>query len=328
MECHGMNSKLTVSIPGKLMLMGEHAVIYGSPCIVTAVDQRVRITTEILDELVFRLEAPDVKVINYQKELEEIGKGEIPKEAKFVEMAILNFISKYKIQNGIKITTSSDFSSKLGFGSSAAVTVGVIKAAAELFKLRLSSKELFDLSYKTILDIQGKGSGFDVAAAIYGGTLYFKMGASVIEPLSAEGLKLVIGYSGVKTDTVAMVNLVKRKMRNYKTGIEKIFDNIKKLVDEAKIAILAKDWQRLGTLMDYNQNYLEDLGVSTEKLNLMVEAARKSGAYGAKLSGAGGGDCMIALVSNKKKPEVSQAIADAGGEIIPIVTNTQGIKVE
>lgn len=320
--------KITISVPGKLILMGEHAVVYGKPCIVVAVSQRMQVAVEKIDETVFRLNAIDLDFENYQKPLTEIGIGEIPKEAKFAEIALLNFTSKYKIQSGVEITTRSDFSAQIGFGSSAAVAVGVIKSAAELFGLPLSQKEIFNLAYKTVLDVQGKGSGFDVAAAIYGGTLYFQTGGSIIEPLQTNGLNLVIGYSGVKADTVTMMNQVLGKMKNFKSGIDEIFNNIEKLVSEAKIAILDKDWQRVGTLMNYNQNYLEDLGVSTDKLNIMIEAAIKAGAYGAKLSGAGGGDCMIALVAPNKKLQVSYAIAEAGGQIININVNAPGVKVE
>lgn len=309
------------------MIMGEHAVVYGRPCIVTAVDQRMKVKVEPLDEPEFRIEATDLHIIDYQKPISDLGKGEIPKEVKFAEFSARNFIDKYKIASGFSIKTQSAFSANFGFGSSAAVVVGVIKALIELLQMKISDKELFDLAYKTVLDVQGKGSGFDVAVAIFGGTLYFKNKGEVIEPLTAEGLNLAVGFTGVKADTVSMVNLVAEKMKNYQEGMEKIFGNIGKLVDEARIAILDKDWERLGTLMDYNQNYLEDLGVSTEKLNLMTSAAKKAGAYGAKLSGAGGGDCMIALVSSDKKEKISQAISEVGGEIIDVNINAEGVKI-
>lgn len=320
-------TKITVSTPGKLMLMGEHAVVYGRPCIVTAVDQRMKVTVELLDQPIFRLEAAELNIINYQKPILNLGIKEIPKEAKFAEIAVRNFINKYKISSGLKIKTHANFSANFGFGSSSAVCVGVIKALSEVMQKKLSEKELFDLSYKTVLDVQGKGSGFDVAAAIYGETLYFKNAGQVIEYLHIDRLNLIIGYSGVKADTVSMMNLVSEKMKNYKEGVEKIFDSIAKLVDEGKKAIIEKDWERLGTLMDYNQNYLEDLGVSTDKLNLMIDAAKKAGAYGAKLSGAGGGDCMIALVSYDNRLKVSNAITDIGGEIIDVKIGAEGVKI-
>src|SRR5207302_1548779 len=126
-----MNTKITVSAPGKLMLFGEHAVVYGRPCIVTAVGQRMKATVELTNEPIFELNAPDVKVENYKKPISELGKGDIPKGAKFVEIAILNFTKKHKIKGGIKVTTKSEFNAQFGFGSSSASTVCVLKALSE-----------------------------------------------------------------------------------------------------------------------------------------------------------------------------------------------------
>jgi len=319
---------ITVSAPGKLMLLGEHAVVYDRPCLVTAVDQRMSTNVHLLKDQVLKLDAPEVKVSNYQKSLKSLGQDDIPKGAKFVEIAVKNFLKKYPQKEGLQVQTKSQFSSLFGFGSSSASTVCTIKALSELFNFKLSSKEIFDLSYKTILDIQAKGSGFDIAAAVFGGTLYFVTGGKKIVPLDADGLNLIVGYSGVKADTVTMVNIVKEKMAVHKETIDNIFDSIQNLVEDAKIAITQKDWPRLGTLMNNNQDYLENLGVSTPKLNTMISAAKDAGAYGAKLSGAGGGDCMITLVSSQDQKKVAGAITKAGGQVIKIQTNTQGVKIE
>jgi mevalonate kinase len=122
-------NKINVSAPGKLMLLGEHAVVYDHPCLVTAVDKRMRATVELLDNLDFQLETEDVKVIGYKKPLSELGRGDIPKGAKFVEVALANLLSRSRNKfgmtgkKGIKITTRSEFSSQFGFGSSSASTV-------------------------------------------------------------------------------------------------------------------------------------------------------------------------------------------------------------
>ena len=328
--------KIIVSAPGKLMLLGEHGVVYNHPCLVTAVDQRMKVTVEVLDILEFQLEAPDVKVTGYKKSLADLGKGEIPKGAKFVEIAvsnILEYAKKNKSKNilnnfGFRITTSSEFSSLFGFGSSSASTVCVIKALSSAFDLNLTNKEIFDLAYKTVLDIQGKGSGFDVAAAVYGGTLYFFTGGKIIEPLIINNLPLIVGYSGIKADTVTLINQVKEKFANNENRINEIYTEIGKLVENAKELILKNDWLTTGELMNKNQLFLEELGVSIPKLDNMINMAKDAGAYGAKLSGAGGGDCMIALAPADKVKDVKTAIKSAGGEIIEIKANAEGVRIE
>ncbi|MDO8583338.1 MAG: mevalonate kinase [bacterium] len=321
-------NKVTVSAPGKLMLLGEHAVVYNHPCLVTAVDQRMRATVETLDVLEFQLEAEDVKVIGYKKPLSELGVGDIPKGAQFVEIALKNINEQYPIKTGIKITTTSEFSSQFGFGSSSASTVCTVKAVSEILGLKLSNKEIFDISYKTVLDIQGKGSGFDVAAAVFGGTLYFVTGGKVIEPLSLKSLPLIIGYSGVKADTVTLVNKVKESFANRQDRLTEIYNGIEVLVNDAKDALIKMDWKKFGELMNENQKYLVELGVSIEKLDSMIKGALDAGAYGAKLSGAGGGDCMIVIADEEKRQAVESGITQSGGEVMNVGTNAEGVRID
>ncbi|MCL6096235.1 MAG: mevalonate kinase [Patescibacteria group bacterium] len=321
-------NKIAVSAPGKLMLFGEHAVVYNHPCLVTAVDQRMRATVEILDSQEFQFEAPDVKVTEYKKSLSELGIGDIPKGAQFVEIAVKNIAEKYPLKSGLKVTTASEFSSQFGFGSSSASTVCVIKAISELLGLSLSQKEIFDLSYKTVLDIQGKGSGFDVAAAVFGGTLYFITGGKTIESLEISSLPLMVGYSGVKADTVTLINKVKETFADNNERLQEIYNEIEAIVEKAKPFVASGDWKQVGSLMNENQKLLKELGVSIDKLDNMISGAIEAGAYGAKLSGAGGGDCMIALAPEDKTKLVENAITKAGGQVLSVKTNAQGAKIE
>lgn len=320
--------RITVSAPGKLMLFGEHAVVYNRSCIVTAVDQRMKAIIELLKESVFELEASDVDVINYRKPLADLGNGDIPKGAKFVEIAVKNIFEKHGIKTGIKITTFSEFSSQFGFGSSSASTVCIVKGLSELLGLNLNDKEIFELSYKTVLDIQGKGSGFDIAAAVYGGILYFVTGGKIITSLNIKNLPLVAGYSGIKADTVDLINKVKEKSDREPEKVVTIYNAIEEIVNNARSEIVSGSWEELGKLMNLNQKLLKELGVSIKKLDNMIKASLDAGAYGAKLSGAGGGDCMIAICPKEKELLVKAGIAQVGGEVINVKTNAEGVRIE
>lgn len=319
---------ITVSAPGKLMLFGEHAVIYGRPCIVTAVDTRVTVTVEKVPSQSLIISAPDVGIVDYVKVVSKLGQGGIPNGVKFVEFAVKNFKSKYKLLSGLKITTKSGFSSKFGFGSSSAITVAVLKAISELFRVKVSKNELFDLAYKTVLDVQGVGSGFDLAAAIWGGTIYFVSGGKKVVPLKVGDLPLVVGYTGVKADTATLVLKVADLYKKNNKVLGRIFEAIESIVVLAKNAIIQKDYKKLGELMNLNEGLLDSLGVSTIVLSDLIFASRKSGAYGAKLSGAGGGDCMIALADAKHGNKVKMAIKAAGGTILDIKTGAEGVRIE
>ncbi|HKZ35806.1 MAG TPA: hypothetical protein VJ242_03770, partial [Patescibacteria group bacterium] len=134
--------KVKVKTPGKLMLFGEHAVVYGHPCIVAAVDHYLTVEVE---------KSPSNK-IQLPPEL---------KTSRFVTETLNEFGRRYQL-GGVKIKTDNGFSSHYGFGSSAAVTAATAKALNHLFKLKLNNKQLFDLCYRVILKIQKVGSGFDV----------------------------------------------------------------------------------------------------------------------------------------------------------------------
>lgn len=323
-----MNKRIVkVSAPGKLMLFGEHSVVYGRPCIVTAVDQRMYVRIEKTKKDSITVNAPDVKVNNYSIGISDLGRVEYPKEVRFVLKSVEEFFIKYNVSSGLKISTHSEFSSLFGFGSSSAVTVCIIKGLANIFNIEVSKKELFDIAYKTVLSVQGVGSGFDLAVAVSGGTIYYVGGGKTVKPLNVKKLPLVVGYTGIKADTATLVRKVGRDYKKNKNKIEKIFDSITKIVNKSERLLVLKDYKKLGILMMENQKLLKNLGVSIPKLDKLILASISAGAYGAKLSGAGGGDCMIALTDKKHIKNVEKAIIKAGGIVIPVKTGAEGVKI-
>ena len=308
---------VTASAPGKLMLLGEHAVVYKHPCIVTAVDQRMRATVEHISDPVFELTAPDVKLDKYTKPIADLMKGETPKGARFVEQALSFYHEKYSFDGGIRVTTSSDFSPLFGFGSSSASTVAFLKALDGVCGTGLDARGIFDLAFKTVLAVQGKGSGFDVASAAWGGTLHYARGGEVAEPLPDHPFTLIVGYTGVKADTVSIVTRVAEEAKKNQARVDGLYASMGELVTRARAAFINQDWVQFGRLMDEDQLLLSELGVSSEILDRLIAAARGAGALGAKLSGAGVGDCMIALGTPETAQAITDAITNAGGTVIP-----------
>jgi mevalonate kinase len=306
----GKINMVTVSAPGKIMLFGEHAVVYGQPCIVTAVNERLHVSVEPAAALSF-----DTPHTN---------------DTRFLEAAVHTAKKLFSLNDlAVKITTHNGFSSVKGFGSSSAVTVATIAAMAQYTHHTISDRELFDAAYTTVLSVQGVGSGFDVAAATYGGTLLFTKGGETLSPLVLpSSLPLVIGYSGVKADTAALIRAVEQRMNNQPEEISPLLSSIGSLVKEASVVLQRGEWETVGRLMNKNQEYLQSLGVSSIVLDELIAASLAAGAYGAKLSGAGGGDCMIALVPPQNRLGVEQAIRKAGGEVVSIIANAPGVKTD
>jgi len=324
-----MNEKrqqVTASAPGKLMLLGEHAVVYGRPCLVTAVGRWQATVAPAADDLL-HVTAPDVGLLDCALPL-TAPVGEMPTGAHFIAAAVQEFRRKYGGSDGLAVTTSSNFSSRYGLGSSAAVTVAVLQALAAWHSVPLTRAELFGLGRRAVLAVQGVGSGFDVAAAVYGGTLYFAAGGPTIEPLVVGDLPLVVGYSGVKADTTTLVRGVAARRAAAPQEIDRLFDESAVLVEAGRRALQVGDFATLGSLFNQAQELLVRLGVSTPRLEALIAAAREAGAWGAKLSGAGGGDCLIALTPAERRQAVEAAIVAAGGEVVAVRPGELGVMVE
>lgn len=321
--------KVTASAPGKLMLFGEHAVIHQHPCLVTAVDQRTYVSIEKMDSPVIFVETPKLNEQGKSFSLpvnELFSTQPIHPLTKFIVASIRNVYSKYNLDQGLNIKTSGPINS-FGLGSSSAVTVACIYALAKLLEINLNQQQIFDLAYGTVLDVQAVGSGFDVASATYGGTLFYSLTQGV-EILHLEDLPIVIAYSGTKVSTTNLVQDVEQLRIEFPEILDLIFKSIGEIVTDARFAFLKNNWQTAGTLANINQGLLESLGVSTSNLQKPIMAARRAGSFGAKLSGAGGGDCMFAIVSEKTKSRVVAAIKKTGAQVLHLKTNAEGVRLE
>lgn len=317
------------SAPGKLALVGEHALIYGYPCIVTAVDIRYTATATKTEDkkIIFELTFAEKK-ISFSFTLKEFFALEIfPKDIAFVGKAIQNLYTKYKLETGLRIETNSP-SASYGLGSSSAITVATIMAVTKENGITLSNKALFEIAYEVTLAVQGKASGFDVASTIYGGTIFYQGGGAIIETLPIKKLPIIIGFSGKKISTTNLIEKVSQLHKNNQTIIDNIFKNSETLVLEAKKYLLTNNWENFGDLLNINQGLLDALGVNTLQLSKQIFAARGHGALGAKLSGAGGGDCMFALITPETRDAVKKAIKNAGGYIVDIKANVEGARIE
>ncbi len=321
-------NNVTVSAPGKLLLYGDHSVVHGHPCIVTAVDQRMYVTVQESAKRQLCVIAPDVDTQKYEKAIAQLGEGTTPKSVAFIEHCYKRFLEKHPQSTGIVVTTKSDFSSLFGFGSSSAVTVAFAKALSTLYSVTLSNKELFDLCYSAVIDVQGVGSGFDIAVAIWGGTIYYVSPAKTVESVNCPDLPLIVGYTGVKADTPTLIRQVAQQKEKHPEEVEHIFQSITQIVDQSKVCLEKQDWHKAGKLLTENQQLLRKLHVSSTVLDNLINAANLAGAYGAKLSGAGGGDCMIAFCDAAHHMRVIEAIQKAGGTHMSVSTNATGVRIE
>lgn len=320
---------IKVSAPAKLFLLGEHAVVFNGTCIVTAVNSRLFVTLERTDEALLAIDAPDVRLTNYQKPMSDIvDQFDKADASSFIRSCVAVFAERCAFDGGLSISTRSEFKREYGIGSSSAVVAATLFGLSQLFGAELSHEDLLHMGFEAIQRVQQLGSGADLAAAIYGGTLYYEnRSPRTVTPLSVENLPLLIIYSGHKASTVDYVSEVGNLRDRYPDVIDSIIDDMLTIVEQGRVAIEQRDWQILGDMMNIQHGLLHALGVDTSNLARIVLRARESGAWGAKLSGAGGGDCAIILTDNSRIGNILEDMSDRITKL-DITPNAEGVQLE
>jgi mevalonate kinase len=269
------------------MLMGEHAVLHGRASLVTSVSSRMQVQLAPRDDGILDITS---SLGRYNRPLAEAA---AEKPFQFVVEAVRSYAST--LPGGVSLEIRSDFSSTVGLGSSAAVTVATHAALAEAAGRKPDPMDLFDAALSTIRAIQGMGSGADVAASVWGGTVFYVSQPREIRKLNRI-CPLTVVYSGGKIPTPEVVARLEQARQADPVRFEEIFDAIHQGVLAAVPAIETGDWPALGRCFDEAQARMQDLGVSSPVLDGIARDLRASqGIHGAKISGAGLGDCVIGL---------------------------------
>jgi mevalonate kinase len=325
-----MKKQVTVSAPGKLLLMGDHAVVYDRPCLVAAIDKRIYVTIKVSAEPGLLIDAPDINLVKYHKDFSKLTKGEVPKQAEYIEQVVHEFRKQYDVGIGIEVSTSApELDSRFGFGTSAATLAATVFALNELTHSSLERKQLFDIAYKSVHALKGVGSGFDVAASLFGSVLYFETGGKEIRSIELnQDLDLTIAYSGHKADTPTIVKRVAMERQTHVALTDRIFDDIKDTVTGSIQLLEQGNFEAFGSNMNKQQKFLEELGVSTKELDEICNLANASGAYGAKLSGAGGGDIALILSPEGSREHVISRLRGAGYVTMELQVDHEGARIE
>lgn len=283
---------------GKVILLGEHAVVHGYPAIAVGIDRGVVAEASPADEDLLKLSPWDMNV-----RPDPTGEP--------LERAFAVALSGYLDRPPIEVRAQVDLPAGAGLGCSAAIGVAVLHAIDEALGLKRSREELAGASIDWEKIFHGNPSGIDNTVSAIGGVALFRKGEPLQSLRSNKPLHLVVGYSGQSSSTKEMVASVARQLESDPVRVNQAFEAIGVLVRNAKLALEAGDLVALGQLLDLNHSILSSLMLCTTKLDDMCRAARDAGALGAKMTGGGGGGCMIALAP---KREEALRISDNLGE--------------
>ncbi|MFN2135506.1 MAG: mevalonate kinase [Candidatus Promineifilaceae bacterium] len=304
-------AETTATAPGKIILFGEHAVVYGRPAIAAPLSRlRAKAVVSAWDGRGVQLLAPD---LGLAQRLDQAD----PDDAIALPVRLVQQQAGLTRLPDMTITVTSDIPIASGLGSGAAISAAIIRALAQYLGLegRLSPAWVSDLTFEVEKIHHGTPSGIDNTVVAYERPVYFRreQPLNLIETfVVGRALNLLVGDTGVRSSTKVAVGDVRRQWLLETARFEKLFDGCGLLCEAARAAIEAGDLELVGRLMNDNHALLVAMTVSSPELEMLVSAARQAGALGAKLSGGGRGGNMIALVDDATAGTVHDALLAAG----------------
>ncbi len=306
-------NEATASACGKVILCGEHAVVYGRPAIALPLTHlRTTATVRVSPSHTagqWEIVAPDIYTRFWRHENPDHPL------AKIITLILARITPHTDDARSFQLHVTSELPVGAHLGSGAAASVACVRAIAEFFEAELSSETISDLAFEIEKIHHGTPSGVDNTVIAHEQPIWFvrERAPSFIHTQAQPAL--VIADTGIHTPTKISVGAVRAAWERNPSRSERLFDAIGDVVAQAREALQEAHWQRLGALMDKNHELLQQLGVSCKELDEMCFAALKAGALGAKLTGAGRGGNMIALAHDAAHAhELRHALLDAGAQ--------------
>jgi mevalonate kinase len=303
--------------PGKVILLGEHAVVYGFPAIAVPV-------TEVQAQAHVEAGPPGQGVVVLAPDL---GRRIVVREAELDEpLASIVHLTLRRLKQApdpdLTVTVRSTVPMARGMGSGAAVSTAIVRGLAKYYGAWLASQAVSDLVYETEVIYHGTPSGIDNAVVSFEKPVHFAKDRLCEVFWVGEPFLLMVADTGIESPTKEVVGDLGRRYAAEPERYRPLFERVGEIAVQGRGAIEAGQLRALGTLMDENHGLLQEMGISCPELDSLVAAARREGALGAKLSGAGWGGNMIALVTAETEGCVGMALRLAGAERV-IATEVQ-----
>ena len=307
--------KSIASAPGKIILFGEHFVVHGTKAILAAIDKRVTVTSTFTENKTIK--------VNSQLGTIEVPISSSHEEVKsefrpFVYLAN-KIINSEQNASGLEITIDSDIPIGVGLGSSSACCVAAAASISELFN-ELSSEEILKMSIEAEKTIFPDTSGADCTVCTYGGMIEYP---SVEKIDNTFDLNLLIANSMIPHNTKNSVEKVNKFKENDEERFSQLCDLETKLIDEVITTMKNNDATAFGLKMSENQKYLEEIQISNDTLRDMISSLKEI-SLGTKITGAGDGGCIIALVKDENMDKVP-ALLPKDKEYFSAKIDTKGV---
>lgn len=313
---------LSASAPGKTILFGEHAVVYGYPAIALPLPD---ISLNVIVQAFPGKEQS--RIINQQLEEDYLLTDNSNDVYQAALITIQNSLHLEHLP-AMQLTFSSTIPPASGLGSSAAFAVALTKAVSAFLGFHLSLEKINEIAFEIEKRQHGTPSGIDNTVVCYQNPIYFRKHCPVEFIQLEKPIHAILAYSGVPSSTKESVNHVRQLRDSHPEKTIEIFERIGSIAEIARELIMNGDIMSVGNLMTQNHTLLRQLDISTNLLDHLVEAAINSGAFGAKLCGSGKGGNVVALVPAEKTQQIKEALLNAGAVscLISTINRTGKIK--
>ncbi|MCD6369370.1 MAG: mevalonate kinase [Thermoproteales archaeon] len=321
--------RVTASAPGKVILVGEHFVVENEPAVALAINLRALVTVE--DN-----EGSDVFYSKNLGAFVEVKEGRVLKgagdgfEVLRPLVKIADILRQYSsVKKPFKLTVNSSIPPASGMGSSAAVSVAACAALSRFFNLDIGLDDISKIAYEAEKIVHGKPSGIDNTISTYAGAIIYRKSEGFIRlDIQIDSAAVIIADSGIPRRTGEMVKQVRDLKKRYPEVLDPLYHAAGHLSIEAARALEEGDLWKLGELMNINHGLLSAIGVSNMKLEELVYTARRAGALGAKITGAGGGGCIIAIAYKKKADDIARALKKVASRVYVLEATRKGVSID
>ena len=299
--------------PGKIIICGEHFVVHGSNALAAAIDKTVKVYSETSDKNSI-LSRVDNQVFNIR--IKPINPVSV------VRNKILEYLNR---KERIKITIESNIPRGSGLGSSSAISVATAASIASLFGEKLDKKTLYNIAFEGEKIIHGNPSGIDVAASVYGGLILFNKNTVPTNIDLLNKLQIIVSISGKTRQTSRMINHFTSTSNKLPYHFQSLVHSSSVLTHEAVNCLITQDLEKLGAIINFYNSILSSFGLGTKITDRMIETCLEHGAYGAKITGAGGGGSIIAIAPLTKIKIIIDELNSLGFKTFSIELPKQGV---
>ena len=311
--------KSIASAPAKVILFGEHFVVYGQKAILCSIDKRVKITSTKTDEPTISVSSNLGKIsVPSSKPIEQINSPLIP----FVFVA-KKMIDKFNHAGGVDILIESEIPSGVGLGSSSACCVAAAGSISKLFT-QYSKEEILNLAIEAEKTIFKETSGADCTVSTYGGIIEYDKKSGFKKINTKTDLRLVIVNTKIPHSTKKVVTRVKEFIDKNEKTFSELCEGESKIIEKVNLALESGDLKSIGQAMIQNQKYLNQIGVSNETLRKAIDDANKS-SFGSKITGAGDGGCVIAIVDKSNLVKTLENLKNKNYDCFSVRIDSKGL---